>query len=89
MSEIDLDNAIAQAEQFLVFAKELKSALDKQKAEIAKAEADAIARNLSDEYAEKQIWNAKYSNSVDGTRTMGVVKHACVTLSFSLAKLRK
>lgn len=89
MNEVDLDRAIAQAELFLVLARELKAGFENQKAEMLKAEAIATEENLSTEVAKDRIWQAKYANSVDGTRVMGAVKHACVNLSFFLAKLRK
>ena len=89
MTQIDLDRAIAQAEQFLALAEELRNAFHEQNEAMRKTREQAIANNLSKEEIQKLVSNAKYSNSVDGTRINGAVKHACVTLSFSLAKLRK
>jgi hypothetical protein len=89
MNGTDLDNAIAQAEQFLIFAKELRNAFHEQSEAMRKTREQAIANNLKEDEIQKLISNAKYSNEVTGTRIIGAVKHACVTLSFSLAKLRK
>lgn len=89
MNEADLDNAIAQAEQFLVFARELKTGFEKQKAEMLKAEASAITQKLSEKEVKDEVFEAKWRNSPNGTRIVGAVKHACVTLSFTLSKLRK
>lgn len=89
MKESDLDNAITQAEQFLILAKELKAGFQAQKKAIAEAEAEVIRENLSETYAENKIFFARYNNKMEGTRLMGAVKHSCVTLSLFLAKLRK
>jgi hypothetical protein len=89
MKESDLDNAIAQAEQFLILARDLKAGLRAQSKAISEAESEAIAQKLSDKDREGRVITARYYNKMDGTRLMGSVKHACVTLSFFLAKLRK
>lgn len=89
MIESDLDNAIAQAEQFLVLAKELKRGFHQQDAAISKTREQAIANGLSDKEVQAIVSSARYQHDVSGTRIMGAVKHACVTLSFFLAKLRK
>lgn len=89
MTQIDLDRAITQAEQFLAFAEELRNAFYEQNEAMRKAREQAIANDLTPDQIQDLVSKAKYSNTVNGTRIMGAVKHACVTLSYSLAKLRK
>lgn len=89
MTQIDLERAIAQAEQFLTLSEELRNAFYEQNEAMRKARDQAIANNLSPDQVQDLVSKAKYSNTVNGARIMGAVKHACVTLSYSLAKLRK